>query len=95
MSSITINNYFKVQKTPIYGSTIPLREAATVGLSTGLQKTACSVESSAEANNIISTSLNIFADTIYKLNTKGPNALCCGMPEMIEIHSLGVVVVAA
>ena len=26
MSSITINNYCKVQKTPIYGSTIPLTE---------------------------------------------------------------------
>ena len=25
LSAITINNYCKVQKTPIYGSTIPLR----------------------------------------------------------------------
>ena len=61
-------------------------EAATAGLSHGLRTTASSVESSAYANSLFSTSSNI--SLVYRINSRGPNTRPCAMPEIIGIHSL-------
>ena len=56
-----------------------LREAGSAGLSAGLQTTASSVELSAYAYGLFSTSSNI--SLAYRINRRGTNTLLCGMPQ--------------